>query len=285
MAKTIGNPLSWSAKALGRAGHHMADVAGHVPSDRALAPPEVRQIGMEDIRYALRQGLSDFAAFRSDVIFLCLVYPVIGLTMVWAASNAQMAPLIFPLVGGFALLGPVAALALYEMSRRREMELSATWGAALNLVRAPSIGAIVLLGLCLLGMFLGWLAAAYVIFLGTLGPELPTSSLAFLRETLTTGSGWTMILIGIPVGAVFAGIVLATSVVAFPLLLDRNVGVPVAVATSLRVTRANPGAIAIWGVVVAVSLMLASLPFFLGMVVVLPVLGHATWHLYRRAIA
>ena len=106
----------------------------------------------------------------------------------------------------------------------------------------------------------------------------------FLREVLTTGAGWTMILVGCGVGFLFAALVLATSVVSFPLLLDRDVGLPVAVITSMRVAAANPLPIAVWGLIVAGGLLLGSIPFFLGLIVVMPILGHATWHLYRRTV-
>ena len=105
-----------------------------------------------------------------------------------------------------------------------------------------------------------------------------------MREVLTTGAGWTMILVGCGVGFLFAALVLATSVVSFPLLLDRDVGLPAAVITSMRVTAANPLPIAVWGLIVAGGLVLGSIPFFLGLIVVMPILGHATWHLYRRTV-
>jgi uncharacterized membrane protein len=118
----------------------------------------------------------------------------------------------------------------------------------------------------------------------TLGPEPPISAQAFLRDVLTTGSGWTMIIIGMGVGFIFALAVLAISVVAFPLMLDREVGLGNAVATSLRVFAENPLPIAAWGVIVAGGLVLGSIPAFLGLIFVLPVLGHATWHLYRKTV-
>lgn len=284
MAKTIGNPLSWTAQALGRGGHHLADMAGHVQSRDTGEPPEIRKIDGSDIGLALRKGLEDFAAFRSDVVFLCLIYPVIGLALVWAAFNAALAPFIFPMTAGFALLGPVAAIGLYELSRRREAGLHVSWGDSFGLIRSPSLGAITLLGFYLLALFGAWMGTAYLIYLATMGPALPESAIAFLRDVATTPEGWTMVLLGIPAGALFAGLVLAVSIVAFPLLLDRQTGLAVAVATSLRVTRANPGAVILWGMIVAGSLAVAAIPFFLGFVVVMPVLGHATWHLYRRAV-
>jgi uncharacterized membrane protein len=123
-----------------------------------------------------------------------------------------------------------------------------------------------------------------VIYVFTLGPEPPPSVAAFLSEVFTTGAGWAMIAIGIGVGFLFAALVLAISVVSFPMLLDRNVGIGTAVSTSMRTVAANPGIMALWGLIVAGGLVLGSLPLFVGLVVVLPVLGHATWHLYRTVV-
>jgi uncharacterized membrane protein len=117
-----------------------------------------------------------------------------------------------------------------------------------------------------------------------MGPEHPATIGAFVRDVFTTAGGWSMILVGCGVGFLFAALVLATSVVSFPLLLDRDVGLPTAVITSMRVTAANPGPVAAWGLVVAGGLVLGSIPFFLGLIVVMPILGHATWHLYRRTV-
>jgi len=152
-------------------------------------------------------------------------------------------------------------------------------------LRAPSIGAIALLGLLLVGIFLLWLVTAQVIYVATLGAAGPVSVAAFVGEVLTTPPGWAMIVIGVGVGFLFAVVVLAISVVAFPLLLDRNVGIDTAVWTSVRVVAMNPGVIFAWGAIIAALLVIGSLPVLVGLAVVLPVLGHATWHLYRRAVA
>ena len=142
-----------------------------------------------------------------------------------------------------------------------------------------------MLGLALLAIFFVWLAAADAIYAATLGPEPPTSFATFLRDVFTTTAGGVMIVVGIFVGFLFALLVLAISVVSFPLLLDRDVGLPTAVLTSLRAVAANPGPMAAWGLIVAAGLALGSIPLFLGLAIVVPVLGHATWHLYRKVIA
>lgn len=252
--------------------------------DRAGATPRVRRITAADLRYALARGWEDFGSRRTDVIFLCLIYPVAGIIMAWLAAGHGMIPLLFPLASGFALVGPLAALGLMEISRRREQGGSAGWADAFGVLRSPSIGAIALLGLVLVELFLLWLLAAEAIYAVTLGPQPPASVGRFASDVFTTGAGWAMIVIGCGVGFVFAQVVLAISVFSFPMLLDRHVGLDTAVGTSVRAVATNPGAMALWGLIVVAGLVIGALPVLLGLAVVLPVLGHATWHLYRRVM-
>lgn len=281
--KTIGNPLSWGAQRLAGAGRGIAAVVDGIGSHK-MTRPKVNRIGVGDIRAALRKGAEDFAAFRSDVIFVVALYPVIGFVLAVWSFNAGQVHLLFPLVAGFPLVGPVAAVGLYEMSRRREAGEETDWGAALASLTGRVLGPVLALGFLLVVIFVVWLFAAHIIWVATLGPEPYDSLLVFLRDTLTTSAGRAMLLVGIGVGFIFAAVVLCLSLVSFPMLIDRPVGVPVALATSLAVARRNPGATALWGLIVAVSLVLGTIPLFAGLIVVLPILGHATWHLYRRAV-
>jgi len=140
------------------------------------------------------------------------------------------------------------------------------------------------LGLLLVAIFLFWLVAAEAIYEVTLGPEPPASIGSFARDVFTTGAGWTMIVVGVGVGFLFALLVLVISVVSFPLLLDRDVAIGVAVSTSVRAAIVNPVPIAVWGLIVAGGLVVGSIPLLLGLIIVMPVLGHATWHLYRKVV-
>ena len=246
--------------------------------------PMVRSIGVADLRDALARGLADFQANRTDVIFLCVIYPIIGIVLGRVASGYGLLPLLFPLASGFALIGPLAAVGLNEMSRRREQGDEIGWVDAFGVMHAPSIGAIALLGVLLIGLFLLWLVLAQVIYVETLGPAAPASAFAFFSDVFTTRAGWTMIVLGVGVGFLLALLVLSISVVSFPMLLDRNASIGTAVSTSMRVVTTNPGTMAVWGFIIACSLVIGSLPLFVGLVVVLPVLGHATWHLYRKVV-
>lgn len=286
MTKTIGNPLTWAVDAVSGTASYGASVVSSVAGgDAPAAPPKVRTLTMEDLRNALRGGWADLAAFRSDVVFICLVYPIIGALLIALSLQGNMLHLLFPVLSGFALVGPVAAVGLYEMSRRREKALPVTWLAYLDVLQSRKFGGIIVLALFHVVIFMIWIMAADFIFAATMGPEVPRTMGAFLSQVLTTGAGWALIVIGMAVGFVFAAIVLAVSVVSFPLFLDRPVSLPVAVVTSVQVALKNPVPIATWGLIVAVLLGLGALPALIGLVFVLPLLGHATWHLYRAAVA
>lgn len=287
MATTIRNPIEWGGDQLRRAATH-AESVGHSltgsEAKGAARAPQVRRVEPADLKAVLAKGFEDFAACRSDVVFLCIVYPIAGLVLAWLAFDYEVLPLLFPMASGFALLGPVAAVGLYEMSRRRERGETPSWGDAFATLSSPSFGAIAMLGLGLLGIFVLWLIAAQVIYLFTLGPEAPVSLAAFAQDVLTTAAGWLMMAVGLGVGFLFALSVLAISVVSFPLLLDRDVGLGAAVQTSLRAVQTNPRTMALWGLIVAGGLMLGAVTLFLGLIIIMPVLGHATWHLYRRTV-
>ena len=283
----IRNPVEWGADQFRQTMFGIESVnRGIVPSASVghMAQPIVRRIKVADLKDVLAGGFRDFGAQRTDVVFLCAFYPVIGLLFASMAAGHAMLPLLFPLVSGFALLGPIAGVGLNEMSRRRELGISEGWTDVFRVLHSPSIGAIVLLGAVLSGLFLAWLMTAYALYDLTLGPQAPASFAAFAHDVFQTAAGHRLIVTGVAAGFIFASIVLVISVVAFPLLLDREVGVEVAVRTSLRAVRANPVPMAVWGLIIAASLMIGSIPLLLGLVIALPVLGHASWHLYRKMV-
>ena len=284
---TIRNPIEWATDQIKLAGLVVGSASrAGVGIEEDLEPtlPGVRRLAIADLGDALARGFDDFAAYRTDVIFLCVVYPVIGLVIGRLAFGYGMLPLLFPLASGFALIGPFAAVGLYEVSRRREQGGHVAWPDAFGVIRSRSFGAIVVLGLLLVAIFLIWLITAETIYEVTLGPQPPASIGSFARDVFTTGAGWTMIVVGVGVGFLFALLVLVISVVSFPLLLDQDVGLGAAISTSVRTVIVNPGPMAIWGLIVAGGLVIGSIPLFLGLIIVMPVLGHATWHLYRKVV-
>lgn len=287
MQNHIRNPIEWGWDSLKNTGHAMEQAAHTMEGaweGHDTARPAVRRLTAADLRDALRQGFADFGAYRTDVVFLCLLYPVVGLILSRLIFGFGMLPLIFPLASGFALIAPFFALGLYEMSRRRELGVDRGWADAFGVLQSPTLGGIMALGLVLFAIFGLWLFAAHFIWLMTLGPEAPASIESFVSDVLTTRAGWTMAAIGIGVGFLFALLVLVVSVVSFPLLLDRDVGVGTAISTSYEVARANPGPMALWGLIIASGLVIGAIPLLMGLAIVFPVLGHATWHLYRKAV-
>lgn len=289
MATTIRNPIEWgwdqcrhaveALDSINRSWEHAEEreqaMAGTLP---------VRRIPIASLREVFNRAWDDFGAYRTDVIFMCVIYPVVGLVLARFLFGYHLLPMLFPLASGFALVGPFAAIGLYEMSREREKGNPVSWTNALAVLRAPNFGAIFGLGLILVAIFLSWMATAWGIQTATLGPETPLSVGGFLQAVFTTPAGWAMILLGIGAGFLFAVFAMAISVVSFPLLLDRDVSLGTAIRTSVAAVRANPLPMAVWGMIVAGTLVLGSIPLFVGLIVVIPVLGHATWHLYRQLV-
>ncbi|HVZ51209.1 MAG TPA: DUF2189 domain-containing protein [Pseudolabrys sp.] len=258
----------------------------HVLLGAGSQPAEItiRRIGIADLKDALAKGVDDFYAMPTHAIFLCAIYPIVGLVLARLAFGYSVLPLIYPLAAGFALVGPIAALGLYELSRRREAGMEASVTHAFDVVQSSSFGAIAALGGLLVILFGIWLALAQAIYHANFGYDPEPSIGSFVHEVLTTRAGWHMIVVGNLVGFCFAVVAFTISVVSFPLLLDRDVGAAVALWTSIQVVVKNPLTMALWGLIVAALLLVGSIPLFLGLTVVVPILGHATWHLYRKLI-
>lgn len=261
-----GNELRWPASGLWRDGE-----------------PEVRKITFSDVWDALARGVDDFRAMPTHVFFACIIYPVVGIILARLLFGYELLPLIYPMAAGFALLGPVVAIGLYELSRRRELGLDTSPARAFDVLERPGIGAILRLGLVLTAIFVGWLYTANLIHTQIFGGEA-SSPAQFWKQLTTTAKGTQLIVVGNIVGLVFAFVVLVTSVVSFPMLVDRNVSAATAVRTSIRSAVDNPGPVALWGLIVAIGLLLGAVPFLIGLALVLPILGHATWHLYRKLV-
>jgi uncharacterized membrane protein len=246
--------------------------------------PKLRRLEPADCFAALAEGFDDALEMPTYPAFLGLFYALAGVTLVSLASFADALQLAFPLAAGFALVGPAVAVGLYEMSRRREQGLEADWRDAFAVARSPALPSLLALGLLLFAIFAAWIGAAQLLYVHLYGPDPPAAAVPFFRDVLATSRGWLLIVAGGSIGFCFAALALCLSVISFPLMLDRDVGIIPAVAASLRLTRECPIAVALWGLIVAAALVVASLPLFVGLAVAMPTLGHATWRLYRRAV-
>jgi uncharacterized membrane protein len=249
------------------------------------APLELRKLRASDGLAALKEGFADFLATPTHVAFVGIFYALAGIVLAALSSFASALHLVFPLAAGFALLGPFFAVGLYELSRRREAGLPASWRDSFAVFRSPALPSVIMLGLFLLALFALWVGTAQFLYAWLYGPKAPAAAAPFLHDVLTTNRGWTLIIVGCAVGFCFAALSLTISVVSFPLMLDRDVGLAPAIVASTRVTRDNPGPVALWGAIVVAALVLGSLPLFIGLAIVMPILGHATWRFYRRAVA
>ncbi|NKB50266.1 MAG: DUF2189 domain-containing protein [Alphaproteobacteria bacterium] len=244
----------------------------------------VRKIGVKDLVQALRKGFDDFSAKPSHIVFLIIIYPLFALLLTLFLAGQTLLHLAFPVVAGLTLLGPVVSVALFEMSRRRESGLDTSWRSAFDFMHSASYAPILALSLLMMLLYVAWLYMAQFIYFGLFG-AVPLESVSdFTHQLLTTRHGGALIVYGTAVGLIFAIIALAISVVAFPLLLDRPATTVTAVTTSIRAVTSNPLIMAVWGLIVVVLLAAGAAVFLVGLIVVLPVLGHATWHLYRRLV-
>ena len=261
-------------------------VASHTVPVADSAAPEipVRTLSSRDLNLSLREGWKDFLSMRGDLIFVGALYPLIGFVAAWVALGYDLLPLFFPVAAGISLLGPIVAIGFYELARREEAGLHSNWSHFFDVVKRPSADGLGTIAALLISIFLLWVAVAAGLYLALWGANDPDSIGAFLSRLFTTPEGWALIVVGNLIGAGFAVLVLAISFVSLPMLVDCNVEARTALDTSIRAFRANKGMMIRWGVTVAVLLVLGSIPLFIGLAVVLPWLGYATWHLYTHVV-
>jgi len=246
--------------------------------------PVVRRIAAADIAEALGQGLRDFQAVPLYGLVFGAFYAAGGIAIVLSLTRFGLVYLAYPLAAGFALIGPFVAIGLYEVSRRREAGLPVSLGAIWATVRTR--GEIGWMAFVTLFVFVVWMYQVRLLIALLLGLNASFGSLQeFITVVLTTNEGLLFLAIGNAVGAALSLILFSLTVVSFPLLLDRDVDFVTAMITSVRSVVTSPLPMIGWAALIVILLAVSAMPYFLGLVVTLPVLGHTTWHLYRRIIA
>jgi uncharacterized membrane protein len=254
----------------------MSSVSGKVD-------PVVRRIKAADIAEALGQGQRDFQAMPLYGLLFGGLYAGGGVIILLCLTAFGLVYLAYPLAAGFALIGPFVAIGLYEVSRRREagqpVSIAGIWSTV------TSRGEIGWMAFVTLFIFVIWMYQVRLLIALLIGLNASFSSLhEFITVVLTTNEGLMFLAIGNAVGAALSLILFSLTVVSFPLLLDRDVDFVTAMITSVRAVTTSPVPMIGWAAIIVVLLIVSALPYFLGLVVTLPVLGHATWHLYRRIV-
>lgn len=259
--------------------------AGESVTGQGLAPPLIRSIGMQDLREALAAGVEDLRAAPSFGLVFGGAYALGGLAVVACLFWLGMPYLVYPLAAGYALIGPFAGAGLYEVSRRREAGEALSWRAVLGTVRRQGSRELAWVAFVSVFVFVIWVYQVRLLLALFLGLSLPPTLAGFVEVVLTTPEGLAFLAVGHLVGAALSLVTFTLTVVACPLLLDRDHDVVTGMITSVRAVTSNPGPMLAWAALVAALLVLGMAPAFLGLAVVLPILGHATWHLYRRVVA
>lgn len=255
-------------------------------TDAAAAQPKpvVRTITGDDIRAALSEGVADFRKAPSFGLFFSLIYVLGGIIIYLQLAVWGQIWWIIPIALGFPVLGPFLAVGLYEVSRRIEAGEAIDWASVLGVVYRQRDRQVPSMAVWAIMVFLAWMYLAHLIFALFFGLSAITQfdgSFAFLLST----EGLMMTVIGTAVGAALSLVLFSTTVIGLPLVLDREIDVISAMIASVAAVKANPGPLIGWGVLAGVAMIIAMLPLFMGLLIVLPVVGHATWRLYRRVVA
>ena len=245
---------------------------------------EIREIGVKDLLQSLRAGYDDFNAKPTFGAFLFIIYPLFALMITLFQVGENLLYLAFPAVAGLALLGPVASVCLFEMSRRREHGLEVSWGSAFEFIHTSSYAPILALSILMMLLYSAWIFMAQFIYLGLFSGTSFASVSEFLMEIVTTKRGGALIVYGNAVGFIFAFAALSISVVGFPLLLDKPTSTATAIGISIRAVNTNTLVMLLWGLIVVTLLAASAILFLVGLAAMLPILGHATWHLYRKLV-
>lgn len=266
-------------------GENHAESSSQLPVAVHKPDPVVRAVSVGEIVDALAEGLRDFQSAPVYGLTFGAIYAIGGILIVLCVSALGASYLAYPLAAGFALIGPFIAVGLYEVSRRRETGQPLSWSAVIGTIIAQSRRELGWMAFVTVFIFVIWMYQVRLLIALMLGLKSFSSLREFLLVVTTTPEGWIFLIIGHVLGAVLSLVLFSLTVVSFPLLLDREVDFVTAMVTSVRAVVTSPVPMIGWAAVIVVLLMVSAIPYFLGLVVTLPVLGHATWHLYRRIVA
>ena len=258
-------------------GNNMTDVTSQAPL------PSINPITRDDIQAAFKAGLADFQRAPMYGLFFGFAFSIVGIAIAWTLFMGEAGVWIFPIAAGFPLLGPFAAVGIYEVSRRLETGEELGWAPILSAGFRQKNSQLPLFAVFTVFSFLVWIVLARVVFAVSFGTSAMTNVMSSF-DLFFTGSGIVMLFVGTIVGAALATLLFSVSVIAVPLLLDRDIDVITAMITSFSATLENRDAMLYWGAIVAAATVVAMLPLFLGMILVFPALGHASWHVYRKVI-
>lgn len=263
----------------------MTDTQPAAPPEALRRPdPQIARLAVSDVVEAFAAGLRDFQAAPLFGLFFGGIYALGGLFILMSVTRLGMPYLAYPLAAGFVLIGPFVAVGLYEVSRRREQGERLRWGGVLGVVLAQGKRELSWMAFVTLFVMMIWLYQVRLLLALFLGFQSFSSFGGFLNVLATTPEGLMFLAVGNVVGAVLAVVLFSLTVVSFPLLLDREVDFITAMITSVRAVVLNPVPMLGFAAAIVALSLVAMLPAFLGLILIMPVLGHATWHLYRRVV-
>lgn len=245
---------------------------------------KIRKITVADLFSSLRQGIDDYNAKPYSFVLLIAFYVLFALLFTLFAFGSELRYLAFPMVAGLTFIGPLVAIAFFDMSRQRERGRMLAWRESFRFIHTSSFAPILALSMLMMLLYVAWLYMAELLYFSFFGSSLPVSVADFTDQLFSTRHGGGLIFYGNFVGFLFAFAAMALSIVAFPLTLDKPVTSFTAIQVSIRAFTSNAYVMAVWGVVVVAILALGTALFLIGLAIALPILGHATWHLYRKII-
>jgi uncharacterized membrane protein len=261
------------------------DGTGAGQAKRPSAMPTVNEIGFADLQDVLKKGLADFLAAPQFGLFFGGVFALGGIVIALSLTVWDIPWMIYPVAIGFPLVGPFVAVGLYEVSRRREAGQPLVWSEILGVIWLQRQRELAWMAFVMLFVFWVWMYQVRLLIAVILSRASFSTLERFLDVLFTTSSGWIFLTVGHIVGAVLALVMFSITVVSIPLLLDREADFVTAMITSVKTVVSSPAPMIVWGIFVTLAVIFSSVPLFLGLLVMLPILGHATWHLYRKVVA